>query len=308
MILIISKKVGLKNYQETSIFKKKQDRMVMMAKKMITIWAAHFLYSKMKYIYKYSTFYQLKSKELGQMISNARKKGFQKGIINIIPPFLEPIITISIINIFHVLLILFELKQIIEFDQDYKYKQTFLQKQYQTMQNVIQRRCCQHDQEILAVHIGQDNKDGNKYFCPQYLIKLINSKELIFQQQILSSHLTIIIFSFNLLLILMSSDKIAFKIQKNQISKILKNNVGKNQFQQIIYKIIYLNYNVHQTNLLLKLLKKLINQKIKLKVYINNARLQLLKLKTQIKIQNYQLMQRVIYQHHKNMINSQKNK
>ncbi|CAD8097686.1 unnamed protein product [Paramecium primaurelia] len=65
------------------------------------------------------------------------------------------------------------------------------------MQNVIQRRCCQHDQDILAVNIGQDNKDGNKYFCPQCLIKLINSKELI----------------------LMSQAKIEIQTIKNQISQ-----------------------------------------------------------------------------------------
>ncbi|CAD8104378.1 unnamed protein product [Paramecium primaurelia] len=51
------------------------------------------------------------------------------------------------------------------------------------MENLIQQKCFKHDQDFLAVQIAQENKDENKYFCPQCLIELITNKELILISQ-----------------------------------------------------------------------------------------------------------------------------
>ncbi|CAD8105880.1 unnamed protein product [Paramecium primaurelia] len=65
------------------------------------------------------------------------------------------------------------------------------------MDNLLENKCSKHDQEFLAIRIVQDNKDQNKYLCPQCLIELINPKELI----------------------LISEAKIQIQNKKGQISK-----------------------------------------------------------------------------------------
>ncbi|CAK63851.1 unnamed protein product (macronuclear) [Paramecium tetraurelia] len=65
------------------------------------------------------------------------------------------------------------------------------------MDDLLEEKCSQHDLEFIAVKIGLDNQDQNKYLCPQCLIELINPKELI----------------------LIREAKRQIQIKKNQISK-----------------------------------------------------------------------------------------
>ncbi|CAD8129480.1 unnamed protein product [Paramecium sonneborni] len=47
------------------------------------------------------------------------------------------------------------------------------------MNNQLEKKCAQHDQEFQAANIGLDNNDKNNYKCPQCLYELINPQEMI---------------------------------------------------------------------------------------------------------------------------------